>query len=152
MMQRSRHFFLHLSAFLEKKRCALRGLSGPLAVALLSLGLAIAATAAIFGLMNEVSLKTLPVGDPANLVRFEDILDRGISDPGPHMTCLSEFTSSTGEGRATNPGFDSPQLGQTNSDGTPASDDAAPSIDNPGSPFHKLHCRRHNVLLAENQP
>lgn len=150
MILRSRHFFLHLSAFLENRRCALRDLSGPLAVALLSLGLAIAATAAIFGLMNEVSLKTLPVGDPSNLVRFEDILDHGISDPGPRMPCLSKFTSSRTEGSPTHPGFDSPQRGQANSVGTAASDDAAPSVGYPGLPFHKLPCPRH-ILLPEAQ-
>jgi hypothetical protein len=150
MIPRSRPFFLPLSTFVKNARRSLGDISGPIAVALLSLGLALAATAAIFGLMNEVSLKTLPVGEPSNLVRFEDLLDRGISGPLPalHMNCLGEFPAPASEGRTADSGFDSSQLGQTNSGVAPASEDAPPSRDNPFAPFHRLLCRSHNMLTG----
>jgi len=153
MIPRSRHFFLRLPAFVKNARRSLGDLSGPIAIALLSLGLALAATAAIFGLMNEVSLKTLPVGEPSNLVRFEDLLDRGISGPLPalRMNCLGEFPAPTTEGRTADPGFGSSPLRQTNRGATTASEDAPPSLDNPFVPFHGFPCRTHN-MLTEAQP
>jgi hypothetical protein len=138
MIPRSRHFFLPLSAFVKNARRSLGDLSGPIAIALLSLGLALAATAAIFGLMNEVSLKTLPVGEPSNLVRFEDL-------PAPRMNFFGEFPAPASEGRTADPGFGSSPLGQTNSGVTAA------SLDNPFVPFRRLLCRTHN-MLTEDQP
>jgi predicted permease len=58
-------------------------------VALLSLALGIGANTAIFGLMDVVMLKSLPVHEPERLVLFGNGLDEGISDGFPNRWLFS---------------------------------------------------------------
>jgi predicted permease len=78
-----------MSGFAQDLRYALRQLGkspGFAAVAIISLALGIGANTAIFTLINELLLKSLPVRDPQNLVAFGQQYGGGIVDgigPGP---------------------------------------------------------------------
>jgi hypothetical protein len=76
-----------MTVLIQDIRYALRQLRkspGLTLVAVLSLSLGIGANAAIFGLIDRIMLKSLPVKEPGRLVLFGDGMDQGISDGFPN--------------------------------------------------------------------
>ncbi len=93
--------FTAVESFLQDLRYAWRTLARGKAFAILAvllLALGMGATTAIFGLLNAVLLKTLPVKDPSRLVLLTDPTESGVSvgaDFGAPRSLLSyeEFTT-----------------------------------------------------------
>jgi len=82
-------WFEHLAQDLSYGMRAMSRSPGITLVAVLSLALGIGANSAIFGLMDAVMLRSLPVNEPAKLVLFGDGLDEGISDGFPNPWLFS---------------------------------------------------------------
>jgi predicted permease len=63
------------------------------AVAVLSLALGIGANTAVFGLMDAVMLRVLPVEDPERLVFVFNATELGVNNGGPPYPCFEEMRS-----------------------------------------------------------
>jgi hypothetical protein len=82
-------WFEHLAQDLSYGVRAMLRSPGISLVALLSLALGIGANTAIFGLMDAVMLKSLPLKEPSKPVLFGNGLDEGISDGFPNRWLFS---------------------------------------------------------------